>query len=97
MRAPDGTVYPMTGVVLEIVELERLVFTSSALDKDGNSMFENLNTVTFADQGDKTRLTVRAKVQAATEQAAPYLKGMDEGWKLTVDRLGEFVGVYSKR
>src|SRR3984957_63515 len=33
MRAPDGVVYPMTGLFVEIVEPERLMFTSSALDK----------------------------------------------------------------
>jgi uncharacterized protein YndB with AHSA1/START domain len=91
MRAPDGVVYPMTGVVLELVEPEKLVFTSVALDKDGNAMFENLNTVTFAEHDGKTRITLHAKVQTATEQAAPYLKGMDQGWKLSVDRLEEFV------
>ena len=91
MRAPDGVVYPLTGVVLEIVEPERLVFTSVALDKDGKALFENLNTVTFGEQDGKTKLTLHSKVQTATEQAAPYLKGMDEGWKLTLDRLGEFV------
>ena len=32
MRAPDGVVYPMTGVFQEIVAPERLVFVSSALD-----------------------------------------------------------------
>lgn len=97
MKAPDGAVYPMTGTILEIKEPERLVFTSNALDKDGKSMFENLNTVTFVDQGEKTKVTLHAKVQTATEQAAPYLKGMEEGWKLTLDRLGEFVRAYSKR
>src|SRR6267154_1435665 len=35
MRGPDGTVYPMTGVFQEIVEPERLVFMSGALDKKG--------------------------------------------------------------
>src|SRR5882762_715575 len=29
MRGPDGTVYPMTGVYQEVVEPERLVFTSA--------------------------------------------------------------------
>jgi uncharacterized protein YndB with AHSA1/START domain len=90
MRAPDGVIYPMTGTVVEIVEPERLVFTSNALDKDGNAMFENLNTVTFAEDDGKTTLTVHAKVQTATEQAAPHLKGMNEGWRLTIDRLEEF-------
>src|SRR5579864_4389397 len=35
MRAPDGTIYPMTGVYKEIVPPERIVFTAVALDKDG--------------------------------------------------------------
>lgn len=91
MRAPDGVVYPMTGKILELVEPERLVFSSAALDKEGNAMFENLNTVTFAEQGAQTKLTLHTKVMTATEQAAAHLRGMEEGWKLTLDRLTEFV------
>ena len=40
MRGPDGTVYPMTGTFQEIVEPERIVFISSALDETGNSLFD---------------------------------------------------------
>src|SRR5229473_4268217 len=42
MRGPDATVYPMTGVYQEIVEPERIVFTSAALDEKGHPMFEVL-------------------------------------------------------
>jgi len=90
MRAPNGVVYPMTGVVLEIAEPERLVFTSAALDKDGHAMFENLNTVTFAEQGARTKVTVHTKVMKATPEAAPHLAGMEEGWKLTLERLADY-------
>jgi len=38
MRGPDGTVYPMTGVYLEVVEPQRIVFTRAALGADGNPM-----------------------------------------------------------
>ena len=38
MRGPDGIVYPITGVYQEVVRAERLVFTSAALDLDGNPM-----------------------------------------------------------
>jgi uncharacterized protein YndB with AHSA1/START domain len=62
MRSPDGTIHPMTGVFQEIVEPERLVFTSSALDKNGDPLFEVLNTVTFADEGGKTKLTLHASL-----------------------------------
>ena len=38
MRGPDGTVHPMTGVYLEVVEPQRIVFTRAALGADGNPM-----------------------------------------------------------
>ncbi len=91
MRAPDGVVYPMTGVFNEIVEPERLVFTSGALDAKGNPLFEILTTVTFAEHGGKTKLTMHAKVMMATAAAAPHLAGMEMGWSQTLDRLAEYV------
>jgi len=87
MQAPDGNVYPMTGVFQEIVELERLVFTSSALDQNGEPLFEVMNTVTFAAEGGKTKLTVRASVTKAKGGAAQHLAGMQQGWSLSLDRL----------
>src|SRR5271169_4131383 len=56
MRAPNGVVYPMSGVFEEIREPERLVFVSSALDENGNSMFDVRNIVIFAEQRGKTTL-----------------------------------------
>jgi uncharacterized protein YndB with AHSA1/START domain len=95
MRGPDGTVYPMTGIFQEIVEPERLVFTSSALDKNGNPLFEVLTTVTFLEQSGKTKLTLRASVTKATAEAAPYLAGMEQGWSQSLDRLAQEVDLAS--
>ena len=92
MRAPDGTVYPMTGVFHEIVVPERLVFTSSALDGNGDPLFEVLNTVTFADEGGKTKLTLQASVSKVKGHAAPHLAGMEQGWSMALDRLAEELG-----
>jgi uncharacterized protein YndB with AHSA1/START domain len=89
MRGPDGTVYPMTGVYNEVVEPERIVFTSAALDADGNPMFEVLTTVTFAEQGGKTKQIMRARVIKTTAQAAPYIAGMEQGWTQSLERLAE--------
>jgi len=89
MRAPNGVVYPMKGVFDEIDEPERLVFISSALDEKGNSMFDVLTNVTFAEQGGKTELTMQARVIKATAQAQQYLQGMEAGWTLSLDRLGK--------
>jgi len=87
MRGPDGTIYPMSGVYQEIVEPERIVFTSIALDEAGNPLFENLNTVTFAEHSGKTTITLQARVVKSTDNALQYLKGMELGWSLTLDRF----------
>jgi len=89
MRGPDGTVYPMTGVYQEVVEPKRLVFISSALDANGNAIFEVLTTVTFAEHNGKTKQTLHARVIMRTAQAAPYLKGMEAGWTQSLERLAE--------
>ena len=96
MRGPDGTVYPMTGVYQEVVEPERLVFTSAALDEKGHPLFEVLTTVTFAEQGAKTKQILRARVIKSTAQAAPYLAGMEAGWTQSLERLSAFVATKSK-
>jgi uncharacterized protein YndB with AHSA1/START domain len=89
MRGPDGTVYPMTGVYQEVVEPERIVFTSAALDAEGNALFELLTTVTFAEQAGKTKQILRARVIKRTAQAAQYLKGMEAGWTQSLEYLAE--------
>jgi len=96
MRGPDGTVYPMTGRYQEIVEPERLVFTSAALDAKGSPMFEVLTTVTFAEQGGKTKQILRARVIKSTAQAAPYLAGMEQGWAQSLERLNSYLASESK-
>src|SRR5229473_5081659 len=96
MRSPDGIVYPMTGVFQEVVPPERLVFTSAALDSDGNPLFEVLTTVTFAEEGGKTKQILRARVIKKTAQAAPYLAGMEAGWTQSLERLAAYVSTESK-
>jgi len=91
MRAPDGTVYPVSGVYKEIVEPERLVFTSIALDKDGKVMFENMNTMIFSEYDGKTTVALRVEVVKSSAGAVQHLAGMEMGWKLTLDRLEAFV------
>src|ERR1700741_568913 len=42
MHAPDGTVYPMSGTLREIVVPERLVFSAIAEDRKGHALLEGL-------------------------------------------------------
>jgi uncharacterized protein YndB with AHSA1/START domain len=96
MRGPDGRIYPMAGTFDEVVEPERLVFTSSALDEAGNSMFEVETAVTFAEQGGKTTLTMQARVVKSTANAMQYIQGMEAGWTQSLERLGGYVGKVSR-
>jgi len=91
MRAPDGTVYPMTGVYQEIVEPERLAFTSAALDPERAPLFEVLTTASFLERGSKTILRVQTRIVKSTAAAAPYLRGMLLGWTQSLERLEAFV------
>jgi uncharacterized protein YndB with AHSA1/START domain len=90
MRGPDGANYPMTAIFQEVARPERLVFMCYVPDKE-KSLFEILNTVTFEDQGGKTKLTLRLQVVKSTPEAAPMLAGMEEGWTQTLERLAEHV------
>ena len=96
MRGPDGTVYPMTGNYQEIVEPERIVFTSAALDAAGNPMFEMLTTVTFAEEGGKTKQILRTRVIKSTAEAPRYLAGMEAGWTQSLERLTAYLAAHSK-
>ncbi len=92
MRGPDGVVYPMGGAFHEIVEPERLVFTSSAFeDEEGIPQLVVLNTVTFTQLGGKTKLTLHAVVVKSTPRVATALDGMKEGWTQSLERLEELV------
>lgn len=87
MRGGNGVTYPMAGVYLEVVEPERIVFTSGALDATGKMMFEFLNTVTFAEKGGKTTMTLESRLMKTSAEAKPYLSGHAAGWGQSLERL----------
>jgi len=91
MRAPDGVVYPMTGEFLEVAPPERLVFTCAALDGNGEPMFVNRNTVIFTEVPSGTEISLHVDVISTTPAAPQYLKGMEMGWILSLDRLEDML------
>jgi uncharacterized protein YndB with AHSA1/START domain len=91
MRATDGAEYPMKGVFREVVPPSRLVFTNIAVDKDGHPIIEGLTTVTFADEGGKTKLTLQTRGVAMVDYAAAYLQGMEAGWTQSLEKLEALV------
>jgi uncharacterized protein YndB with AHSA1/START domain len=91
MRAPDGTIYPMKGEVREIAAPERLVFANIAIDDAGKPLIEGLTTVTFAEANGKTTLTLHTRGAALVEYATAHLKGMEAGWRQSVDKLQAYL------
>jgi len=86
MRAPDGTVVTKWGVYREVTAPERLVFTYRT-ESAGVSDSETLVTVTFADLGTRTRLTLR-HTAFATDAARVGHQG---GWTGVLERLVTFI------
>ena len=91
MRGPDGSVYPMTGTFREVLPPKRLVFTAVAEDLDGNPHLEALTTVTFEEEGGRTKVTVQASAVGLSPLAPQMLAGMDAGWTQSLERLAELV------
>lgn len=91
MQGPDGTIYPGSGIFLEVVAPERLIFTSTFEGRDGRVLINAVNSVTFEDLDGRTRLTLNARVVDAAREAAGNLAGMEEGWTQSLERLAAIV------
>lgn len=79
-----GTELWQNGTFREVVAPERLVFTFM-WEEEGERGIETLVTVTFADEGGKTRMTLR---QSPFHSMAER-DGHGEGWTSSFDRLAE--------
>jgi uncharacterized protein YndB with AHSA1/START domain len=87
MRSPEGTDHRVRGVYHEIVPGQRLVYTWAWLDAEGNAGHETLITVTFADHGEQTKLTLH---QAVFESVTAR-DGHRGGWESAFDCLAEYL------
>lgn len=78
------------GIFHEVVQPERLIF-SFVWEEEGERGFENLVTITLADQGGKTLLTLhQAPFQSVGER-----DGHGEGWGSSFDRLADYLQAVS--
>lgn len=76
MRSPAGEDYRLRGVYREIDPGRRLVFTHAWLDEAGKPGPETLVTVSFADEGGKTRMDF---VQTGFDSMSSR-NGHEDGW-----------------
>jgi uncharacterized protein YndB with AHSA1/START domain len=86
MQSPDGTHYPMVAVYDEVVEPERLVWTTEVVH-DGNVRFVIRQITTFAEHDRKTEATLHAFILRATPESDDALGGMETGWSMSLDKL----------
>jgi uncharacterized protein YndB with AHSA1/START domain len=92
MRSPAGTDHWVWGMYREIVEPERLVFTWERENEEGLRLqLCNLVTVTFAEHGRKTHLTLHH----AAFQTVADRDDHRGGWTECLDRLAHFAGTQS--
>lgn len=87
MRSPADTEHRTQGVFREIVEPERLVYTWAWVDAEGKSGHETLVTLTFAEHGGKTKLTLHQ----ATFESVTARDAHRGGWTTALDCLAEYV------
>jgi len=97
MRSPDGREYWTAGVYREIVLLEKLVYTDSFSDEDGNIVsathygmspdfpLETLVTVTLEDEDGKTKMTLKHTDLPAGEMS----EQTGAGWNESFDKLAK--------
>lgn len=85
MRSPEGTEYWVQGVYHEIVPPERLVFSGPLEDRGRRG--ETVMTVTFANLGGRTKITVHQTFTIETER----IRGAERGWNTSLDRLAAYL------
>jgi len=86
MQSPDGSEMWGKFVYREIVEPERIVFTF-AWEEEGERGRENLVTITFEEQGNKTRMTFRQAFFESISERDSH----NSGWTSCFERLAQFL------
>jgi uncharacterized protein YndB with AHSA1/START domain len=88
MRGPDGNEFPNSGVYLEVVKNELLVFTDAYTKAWEPSQKPFMTAIlTFADAGGKTRYTARVRHWSVADREAHEKMGFHQGWGQCADQL----------
>ena len=91
MRGPDGAEYQNSGIVCEVQEPEKLIFTTALEGERGNILVETLNIVTFSERGVWTQVAVSARVINFVPEAAAMLDEMEDGLTQSLERLDDLL------
>lgn len=89
MHGPDGVDYPNRVVYNEVVKPERLAYSHDG-DEEGAARFNV--TITFEEQGGKTKLTMDMRFESVAARDLTVTKyPAVEGGIQNLDRLGEYL------
>jgi uncharacterized protein YndB with AHSA1/START domain len=93
-RSPEGMEFPSLGCFLEIVPMERLVFTTSLLPgwrpaPSGGMPMPFTAIITMESEGDSTRYVATTLHPSEESRKRPEAMGMHYGWKKALDQLIE--------
>jgi uncharacterized protein YndB with AHSA1/START domain len=106
MHAPDGKDYPMKGIYREVIPPEKLVYTADLSEhphewhemfnpnyskSERNRALEILTTITLADEGAKTKLTLRMDFDSAKTRDLHANFGMSDGWSQSFEKMDELL------
>jgi uncharacterized protein YndB with AHSA1/START domain len=86
-----GMEWPMKGTFEEVVPMRRIVIYGAALDDKQGIQLENRQTITFDDEGGKTKLTIHITVTKVSPGGERAVAGMEMGFSQQLDKLGEFL------
>ena len=92
MRDPDGNEFPNSGVYLEVVENERIVFTDAfteAWKPSDKPFFTGIIELEDAGEG-RTKYTARARHWTDADREAHEKMGFHEGWGTVVSQLEDY-------
>ncbi len=90
MRSPQGQEFWSRGHYIEVSPPDRLVFTTGVGDA-GAPKFTARTTVTFAEAGAGTLMTVRQEYEIHDPAFRFAVDGAPEGWRTTLDKLAQEV------
>jgi uncharacterized protein YndB with AHSA1/START domain len=92
MRSPEGQDFPSSGVYLEVVKNQRLVFTDAYTEAWEPSARPFMTvTVTLENVGGKTRYTARVQHWTVADREEHEKMGFHDGWGKCADQLAALV------
>lgn len=87
MRGPEGLPLPTTGRYKEVREPKLLSYTTIPASSDGTELFQIMQTFELEETEEITTLRLTAGLVWASDEAAAYLKRLEEELRQAIDKL----------